>query len=86
MRNLFFLRYLLLSPESGILNVKFYSERAEVQLQITDMLGRIVKRLTIDVEADFINTVQIDISDLPVGNYSLMVLGDRASKIFTIQD
>ena len=74
------------SPYNGILNVKFYSERPEAQLQITDMLGRVVKRLTLDVESEFINTVQLDISDLPVGNYNIMILGDKKSKMFTIQE
>jgi len=75
-----------ISPTNGILSVKFYSERPEAQLQITDMLGRVVKRLTLDVEAEFTNTIQMDISDLPSGNYTMQLLGDKTSKMFIIQE
>jgi len=74
------------SANNGVLNVKFYSKRSEAQLQITDMLGRVVKQLTLDVESDYINTVQLDISDLPSGNYTMTILGDRTSKMFIIQE
>ena len=75
-----------ISPEAGMINVKFYSERHEAQLQIIDMLGRVVKRTSIDVEKDFVNTIEMDISDLPVGNYTMQLVGEKGSKIFTIQE
>ncbi len=71
---------------AGILNVEFYSERQEAQIQITDMLGRVVQRLRLDVEANFVNTIQIDISDLPSGNYTIQVVGDEKSKMFIISE
>ncbi len=74
------------SPYDPVLNVKFYSKRSEAQIQITDMLGRVVKRMTLGVAQDLINTIQMDISDLPSGNYTMKVVGDRTSKIFTIQE
>lgn len=70
----------------GMLNVGFYSKGTEAQIQITDMLGRVVRRITLEVEEDFVNSVQIDISEFPVGSYTLQLVGDKKSKIFIIQE
>ena len=72
--------------ESTMINVEFYSEREEAYLLITDMYGRVVRKLKLEVESKFINTVQFDISDLPSGNYTIQVLGDNNIKMFTISN
>ena len=70
----------------GILNVEFFASKKTTQLEITDLLGRTVKRLTLDTEGGTLNNIQIDISDLPVGTYSLQQLGSATSKLFVIQE
>ena len=36
----------------GFLNLKFFSERPETQILIMDMLGRVVKQINSNVEAN----------------------------------
>jgi len=75
-----------INQHGDLLNVSFYSNRKNALIQMTDMLGRVVKKITLDVEAEFENTVQIDISDLPSGNYNLQLIGNRYSKMVIIQE
>ena len=73
-----------ISANGEIMNVRFYSDQPEAHIQITDMLGRVVRRLTLETEINIITTVQIDVFDLSVGNYTLQILGDRKTKVFSI--
>ncbi len=75
-----------ISPEEGILNVEFYSEKTETQLSIVDFLGRTVTRLSLEVESGMTNFIQIDISHHPAGTYSLQQLGAKTSNLFIIQE
>ncbi|MFK7776200.1 MAG: T9SS type A sorting domain-containing protein [Saprospiraceae bacterium] len=75
-----------ISPEQGILNVEFYAETTETQLSIIDLLGRTVTRLSLEVEPEVTNYIQIDISHLPAGTYSLQQIGAKKSNLFIIQE
>jgi len=69
--------------EYGMLNVRFFAEREEVKINITDMNGRIIKSLSLEVEKDW-NALGMDISDLASGTYNLQIVGSRYSKMFNI--
>ena len=71
--------------DNGILNIKFFSEREETQINIVDMLGRTVKSISLDVEREW-NTITLDISDLPSGTYNVQIVGDKKSKMLIIQE
>ncbi|MFK8005220.1 MAG: T9SS type A sorting domain-containing protein [Saprospiraceae bacterium] len=75
-----------ISPEQGMLNVEFYCEKTETQLSIVDLLGRTVSRLSLEVEPEMTNYIQIDISHLPAGTYSLQQIGTKTSNLFIIQE
>ncbi|MFK8010073.1 MAG: DUF4347 domain-containing protein [Saprospiraceae bacterium] len=75
-----------ISSSQGILNVEFYTEKTEVQLFIVDILGRTVKRMSLDVESNNTNYIQLDISNLPSGTYSLQQVGTKKSSLFIIQE
>jgi len=66
-----------------MLNVRFFSEREEARINITDMTGRIIKSLSLEVEKDW-NALGMDISDLPSGTYNLQIVGSRYSKMFNV--
>lgn len=70
----------------GALNLNFYSNAPEVQIQITNMQGKVVQQLSLEVATNDMNTVQFDISSLPSGTYSLQILGgyEDSSRIFII--
>ena len=70
------------TKDNGILNIKFYSGRAEAQINI---LGRTVKSLSLEVEREW-NTLTLDISDLPSGTYNVQITGDKTSKMLIIQE
>ena len=74
------------TPSMGALNVNFFTEKEEVQVQVTDMQGRIVKRVVVGTAPNLTNSLQLDISDLPVGSYNLQLIGGGrgSSKIFII--
>jgi len=71
---------------TGQLNLNFFSNSEDVQIQIADMLGRTVQRLSLEATTKEMNTVRFDISSLPSGTYSLKILGGfkESSKIFII--
>jgi len=71
----------------SILNVHLKSDQSEVEIVITDMLGRTVKRLLLGVEPNEVNKLIIDIDDLSEGTYNLSTLKEgeiNQSKIFII--
>ena len=69
--------------ENGVINLRFFAEREEIQVQVIDMHGRIVKGLFLEVEKDW-NALSMDISDLASGTYSLKIVGSRFTKLFNI--
>ncbi len=70
----------------GALNLNFYSNSEEVQIQITTLQGKVVQRMSLEAVTEEMNTVQFDISTLPSGTYSLQILGGfkESSRIFII--
>lgn len=75
-----------ISSNQGFLNVEFVTEKMETQLLIVDVLGRTVKRISFEAIQGMTNYIQIDISDLPAGTYSLQQVGTRKPKLFIIQE
>ena len=74
-----------IDAEADLLNVKFYSNRNDIRLVITDMLGRRVKIISLEVEKEW-NTVSIDISNLPAGTYHLQQTGNDSHQKFVVKD
>ncbi len=74
-----------LSIYQGVLNVKLYSEREEIDLIIVDVLGRMVKRTNLSTEQEW-NTIRLDVTDLPIGTYFVKQLGNRGAARFIIQE
>ena len=75
----------------GLINVDLTTSGNEVEIVINDMLGRILKRLSLGVQPDMVNTVRIDVHDLPVGSYTISVVDESKSsgsnaKMFIIHE
>ncbi len=70
----------------GTLNIDLLTPKTEVQIQITDMLGRVVQQLSLEVEPEMVNAIKMDISSLPSGAYSIQILGARKTMTFIIQE
>ena len=70
----------------GKLNVEFFSPTSAAEFVMMDALGRTVKRLKFEVAAGKNASVQIDISDLPLGIYSLRQIGSGQIKLFKMTD
>ncbi len=73
------------SANSNILNLEFIPTKTQTQILINDMLGRTVQRLTYEVEVGIENNFQLDISNIPAGTYSMIVVGEQQAKIFVIK-
>ena len=67
------------------LNVEFLSKKETEQIILIDMMGRIVKRMTIETEVGK-NKLNFDISDLAIGAYQLQIVGSNISKMIIIQE
>ncbi len=67
------------------LMLEFTSDRNDEILVVVDMLGRVVKRMSLETEKG-INILEMDISDLSVGNYYVQFLGRKSSKMISIQE
>ena len=74
------------SNQMGTINLNFFSNSEEVQIQITDMLGKVMSKTSLAAVSNEMNTVRFDITSLPVGTYSLQILGGYkgSSKMFII--
>ncbi len=75
------------SNDIGVVNLKFFTEANEVQIQIVDMQGKAVKQLNIGAVRDEVNSLRLDITDLPSGAYHLNILvegGKTSTKTFII--
>ncbi len=70
----------------GLLNIEIFTEKTEIQLLIVDVLGRTVKRISFEVGSKMTNNIQLDISNLPAGTYSLQQVGTKKAKLFIIQE
>ncbi|MFK7771198.1 MAG: T9SS type A sorting domain-containing protein [Saprospiraceae bacterium] len=67
------------------LTLEFTSESNDEIVVIVDMLGRVVRRMSIETEKG-LNMLEMDISDLSVGNYYVQFLGRKSSKMISIQE
>ena len=68
-----------LYPNPGIVGNDFISLRFEsisdkAQIQIFDMTGRMIKRFILDANANQMNDLQVDVSDLIEGKYHLQLV------------
>ena len=67
------------------LNIEFLSKKEMEQIVVIDVMGRIVKRVSIGTEVGK-NTLSLDISDLAIGTYMLQLVGSKYSKMILIQE
>jgi len=75
-----------ISQSNPILNVRFKAETKSVDVIISDVLGRVLKRTKLKVEIGM-NHIHFDISNFAVGNYFLMIEGkEKKVKSFTKMD
>ena len=72
------------SISSGIININIESKSKFINLKITDLLGRTIKILSLEVEVDVMNAITLDISDLSEGRYFLSMNDGRLSKMFIV--
>ncbi len=75
-----------IEKQKGVLNINLFSSEEEAKIEITDILGRVLKTLTLDVESNVVNAFQINISDFPSGSYTIKIQGQRKAKMFIIQE
>ena len=69
-----------------LLNIDFDSDFENVEIQVTDMLGRVVKKISLTTEIGMLNKTQIDISELPNGMYKVQKLGNDDNRTLIIQE
>jgi SdrD B-like domain/GEVED domain/Secretion system C-terminal sorting domain len=75
-----------ISVKQGVLNIKFHSAaQSDVILTITDVLGQVIRRLTLSAEASW-NTLSLDVSDLAIGTYFVKKEGDNEVFRFVVQE
>ncbi len=67
------------------LNIEFLSNKNAEQIILIDMLGRVVKRITLET-TEGKNRLSLDISDLAIGTYQLQIVGSKTSKMILIQE
>ena len=67
------------------LTVQFSAKNDTEQIMITDRLGRVIRRMTLDTQVGK-NSVQLDLSDLSAGAYHLQIVGSRVAKTIVIQN
>ncbi len=72
--------------KNGQLNIKYFAQQTDAQIEVTDMSGRAVRRITLNSVVDTYNIVQLNLSELPSGSYTLKMLGSRTAKVFVIQE
>ncbi len=65
-------------------NIKFYSERAETDIFVLDMLGRVMISTKLGIDPGW-NTVRLDVGHLSPGTYFIKQPGDKGAARFVIQ-
>jgi len=70
---------------SGNLTMKFYTEFDKIDIEVIDLLGKVVKRVVKDSNPGF-NTVLIDTESLPVGTYLIKERESKITKRFVIME
>ncbi len=72
------------SQLDGSVNVKFYAEREEAMIVVMDLSGAVVKRLNLGVTPKSWNNMQLNIADLPRGNYFIVQPGTKGGTSIVI--
>ena len=72
--------------DNGVLNIEFYSPKNEIKIQISDILGRTVKLISLDTETESMISLQLDVKELPSGIYTIHLVGEQSSKMFLIEE
>ncbi len=67
------------------LNIEFLSKKEMEQIILIDVVGRIVKRVSIETEVGK-NKLSFDISDLAIGTYWIQLVGSKYSPMILIQE
>jgi len=68
---------------NGKLTMKFFTNQPDIEIEIIDLLGKVVK--TVDLETEYgYNTLQIDIQELSVGTYFIKEKEGKTTKRFVI--
>ena len=67
----------------GILNMTFYAELATSEIEVIDLVGKVVRRVVIDTDPGM-NTIRLDTKGLPVGTYFVKEKESKHSKRFVI--
>ncbi len=70
--------------DQAAINFSFYAEKNQAKIEIVDMLGIIVKEIKLDVIANEINKVNIDIASFSTGTYFIYVEGRVGASKFVI--
>jgi len=68
----------------GAVNIKFFAQREEALIVVMDLGGTVVKRLSLGVMPNSWNNMQLNISDLPPGNYFVVQPGTKGGTAFII--
>ena len=66
------------------INLNFYAEKNHSIVEIIDLRGVIVKEIELDVVANEINKVNIDLAGFTTGTYFIHVVGQVAKSMFVI--
>lgn len=75
-----------ISTNKKLLNIEINTPRKEVQILVSDLLGRIVSSQSFSVEPNVPTIVKLVIPELPVGSYFVKLTGEKSStKLFTIR-
>ncbi|MFK7775342.1 MAG: T9SS type A sorting domain-containing protein [Saprospiraceae bacterium] len=75
-----------ISSQQDMLNLRFFPTQEKTSIQVIDMLGRVVKRISFTVEPNVVNTIQLDISDFTSGSYSLKVGNENSILLVILED
>ena len=69
----------MLYPNPGItgygsLNLRLQSTTEKAHIQISDVYGRVIRKMVLETEINEINTIQLEVADLIEGSYFLQLL------------
>ena len=62
------------SDSDPVLNLKFTVETKSANILLTDVMGRVLRRIDLEVELGM-NFLRLDVTDLPVGTYFIAIEG-----------
>jgi len=70
----------------GSLNLRLQSTSDKAHIHISDMYGRVIRKMVIETEINEINTIQMEVADLIEGSYFLQIIDGikEYSETFTL--